>query len=279
YRPVNQDAELIEAFVSAIKVLAHAAGMARAHPNDEGTEGRRAAREALLGYAILAVGEARSFVLLLSDGLDKHARIHMRAIYEYEFRVRTLLNDDSLAPAFMRSFAYEARAMGRDLGTDAEKIDAEIARALNRHPDDIESGKESAALFGGTMKKAMDDESAGTKRYAVTFRWASQISHGLIMGLREMEKSVHGADRDVFERAARAPNTETVLYVLIWPLLHLTVLLQREFGVDVEREVSRAIVDAERVNDRLRFVSHEHFVSGLADIGITAADGGTNPSP
>gem|GEM_PF-3802752 len=126
YRPVNQDADLMEAFVSAIKVLAHAAAMARACTKDEVTEGRRAAREALLGYAILAVGEARAFVLLLSDGLDKHARIHMRAIYEYEFRVRTLLNDDSLAPAFMRSFAYEARAMGRHRERTGER------RALRR---------------------------------------------------------------------------------------------------------------------------------------------------
>jgi hypothetical protein len=103
HRAVNQDAELVEAFVSAIQVLGRAAGMARASRNDEGTEGRRAAG-ALLAYSILAVGEARAFLLLLGDGLDKHARVHMRSILEYEFRVRTLLNDDSIAPGLHAVF-------------------------------------------------------------------------------------------------------------------------------------------------------------------------------
>jgi hypothetical protein len=170
----------------------------------------------------------------------------------------------------MRSFAYEARTMGRELGTDADKIDAEIERALDRHPDEVDSGKESAALFGGSLKKAMDQATKSTKRYAV-FRWASMISHGLIVGLRELEKSLSGVNRDVFERAAHAPDTEAVLYTTIWPVLHLAGLLQEEFGVDVAVDFDQTIRDVERVNGRMRFVLQEQFVSGLTDIGVVRA--------
>ena len=82
YRDVHQDSELTGLFVEAIKKLAQAVGAARVKDLSREPEAKRWAKEFVVGYGLLAIGEARSMLLLFSDGLNMHARVHLRSLWE-----------------------------------------------------------------------------------------------------------------------------------------------------------------------------------------------------
>jgi hypothetical protein len=81
YRAVY-DKKLTLALADAIGILAQAIGIARGQDISGEQEALRWMKELLIGFALLAVAEARSIILLLGDGLSRHARVHVRSLFE-----------------------------------------------------------------------------------------------------------------------------------------------------------------------------------------------------
>lgn len=256
YRDVYQDAELIAAFVAAIKVLATAVGAARIKDISNEPEAKRWAREFLVGYGLLALGEARSMLLLFSDGLNMHARIHLRSLYEYELKVKLLLEDDSKVLAFRDAFAYELRDFGKRLGKTPQEIDAEIERALGIDDASAITGAKEKQALGGTVKEQMKDELQPETRYLGTFAWTSQVSHGSVLALHELARATDGKTDDLLSIAATDNKGNALLYYALWVILQFTVLLERGFKISIP-DVKDLIDRATNINLRLRIVTPE----------------------
>jgi hypothetical protein len=165
YRDVFQDAELVDIYVKAVTMLALAVGAARIKDTFEDSEAQRWVKEFLIGYGLLTIGEARSILLLFSDGLNVHARIHFRALFEYQHKITLLLGNDKRVLAFRDSLAFELRAFAKRLGKTPEEIETEIGRVLGvDNPASVVGTKESAAL-GGDVKSQMKDDLLPEQRY------------------------------------------------------------------------------------------------------------------
>ena len=254
------DEDLSEAVADALRTLAIAIGEARTRDiSGEGDE-ERAVREALLGFGILAFNEARAFLIVAGAGLDRHARIHYRAVMEYELRVKRILEDAGCAKALFDAFAHEFRKFTRDLElTDQNAVDAEIEATMGVPADELETGPEKRALFGksGDVKSAMNDLPNGNRRYVGTFSWPSQVSHGSIMALREVAKSTAGAGSNFLDLAGRDGYGDRLAYSIIWTIMHFAnhIAIRFDFGLlaHVEPVVRRAIA----ANHRLDIISEE----------------------
>jgi hypothetical protein len=256
YRP-TQDHELTTALIQAIQVLVTAVGEARVRDISGEPESERWLKEFLLGFSLLTVGEARSLLLLLGDNLNRHARVHLRSIYEYELRAKILLKDPAKALAFRDSLAYEMREAFRHLSAQSEAVNQQIAVALGVNDASTTVGAKESVAFGGTVRDQMRDEIAPEKRYAGTFAWASRVSHGSILALHELWRAVDGSRSDLLFRATSDEKGNDLLYYVLWPVLWFAGALHEKFGVRVsglEDTIKRAL-DA---NQRLNIVSSEH---------------------
>ena len=60
-------------------------------------------------------------ILLLGDGLSRHARVHVVLYSNYELRVKLLTADPTRALAFRDSLAFEMRSVGRELGAQERR--------------------------------------------------------------------------------------------------------------------------------------------------------------
>ena len=257
YRDVFQDAELVDVFVKAVTMLALAVGAARIKDTSEDSEARRWAREFLIGYGLLTIGEARSILLLFSDGLNVHARIHFRALFEYQHKITLLLEDEKRVIAFRDSLAFELRAFAKRLGKTPEEIEAEIGRILGiEDPSSVVGTKESTAL-GGDVKSQMRDDLLPEKRYLGTFAWTSQVNHGSILALYELSKTTSGKQEDVLLHAALDNKSNDLLYDALWVVFQFIVLIEQELSIGVPG-VDGLIQRALKVNERMKFSTPEH---------------------
>jgi hypothetical protein len=257
YRDVFQDAELVDVFVKAVTMLALAVGAARIKDTSEDSEARRWAREFLIGYGLLTIGEARSILLLFSDGLNVHARIHFRALFEYQHKITLLLEDEKRVIAFRDSLAFELRAFAKRLGKTPEDIEAEIGRILGiEDPSSVVGTKESTAL-GGDVKSQMRDDLLPEKRYLGTFAWTSQVNHGSILALYELSKTTSGKQEDVLLHAALDNKSNDLLYDALWVVFQFIVLIEQELSIGVPG-VDGLIQRALKVNERMKFSTPEH---------------------
>ena len=257
YRDVFQDAELVDIYVKAVTMLALAVGAARVKDISEGSEAQRWSKEFLIGYGLLTIGEARSILLLYSDGLNVHARIHFRALFEYQHKITLLLGNDARVLAFRDSLAFELRAFAKRLGKTPEEIEAEISRVLGvDDPASVKGTKESAAL-GGDLKSQMKDDLLPEQRYLGTFAWTSQTNHGSILALYELAKATDGKLDDVLVHAASDNKSNDLLYDSLWVVFQFILFIERDFGIGVPG-VDELVARALKVNDRMKFSTPAH---------------------
>jgi hypothetical protein len=257
YRDVFQDAELVDIYVKAVTMLALAVGAARIKDTSGDSEAQRWAKEFLIGYGLLTVGEARSILLLYSDGLNVHARIHFRALFEYQHKITLLLGDDKRVLAFRDSLAFELRAFAKRLGKSPEEIETEIGRVLSvDNPASVVGTKESVAL-GGDVRSQMKNDLLPEQRYLGTFAWTSQTNHGSILALYELSKATDGKQDDVLVHAASDNKSNDLLYDSLWVVFQFILVIERDFGIGVPG-VDDLVQRALKVNERLKFSTPEH---------------------
>lgn len=254
------DVDLAETVEDALRALAIAIREARSYDISSETDDERAVREAMLGFGILTFNEARAFLIVAGAGLDRHARIHYRSIMEYEFRLKRILEDPTRAKAFFDAFVHELRKLADDLEQmDEEAIDREIESTMGVPASSLSTGPEKKALFGksGDVKTAMKELPYGNRRYVGTFSWPSQVSHGSIMALREVARSIAGAGSDFLDLAGRDGYGNRLAYSIIWNILSLAnhIAIRFDFGLlaYVEPVTKRAIA----ANERLGIISKE----------------------
>jgi hypothetical protein len=257
YRDVFQDAELVDIFVKAVTMLALAVGVARLKETTDDAEARRWAKEFLLGYGLLTIGEARSILLLFSDGLNVHARIHFRAVFEYQHKITLLLGSEERVLAFRDSLAFELRAFARRLGKTPEEIESEIGRVLSiEDPSSVVGTKESTAL-GGDVRSQMKGDLLPEQRYLGTFAWTSQVNHGSILALYELSKATTGKQQDLLVHAALDDKSNDLLYDALWVIFQFVLFIERDFSVGVpgaDELIQRAL----KVNERMKFSGPKH---------------------
>lgn len=253
YRATH-DEDLSLALIETVRLLASAVGAARGQDISAEPEDVRWSKEFLVGFCLLAIGEARSILLLLSDNLNRHARVHLRSLYEYELRTKKLLQEPQRALAFRDSIAYEMRQIGVQLNGSMDLLEAEIAETLGVEDSASIVGSKENAAFGGPVRNQMKDEVAPEKRYVGTFAWASLVSHGSILALRELSGAVSGAREDLLKRASVDNKENVLLYNACWLLLWFSGKLHEQFGVAVPgiKEVADRIV---AINKRLGLIS------------------------
>jgi hypothetical protein len=269
YRAGAEDEDLARLFIDAIKWLVIVVLNARTHELSRLPERERWTSELLLGYATLAVNEARALLLLLSGGLHRNARVHLRSLYEFELRMCRLLDESANVAIELRdAYAYEARSLGRALGTNPSVVEAEIAAALGV-PDasGVRGGKEKDAL-GGNMREAMRDEPSPAKRYMGSVTWASQMSHGTVLALREVAKATDGTSATFFDAATRDALGNMLLYLALWPLLHFMARLDQVFdtGLPPGADLDEVAARSDAINARLHLVSPEEEARGEAAV-------------
>jgi hypothetical protein len=255
YRAVY-DEQLTLALADAIGVLTRAIGIARGQDVSDEQEALRWMKEFLIGFALLAVGEARSIILLLGDGLSRHARVHVRSLFEYELRVKFLTANPTRALAFRDSLAFEMRSVGRELGASRETVEREIGETLGvADPSKVVGTKESDAL-GGSVRNQMRNEVWPQKRYFGSFAGMSWISHGSVLALREISRAVESAASDLLHRAADDGNGNDWLHHAGWIILKLAGSIQEHFKFRLQgvEEVAARLIAA---NERLGVISKE----------------------
>jgi hypothetical protein len=258
FRDIFQDAELTHMFVKAVSLLAQAVGGARIKDLSAKPEAERWAKEFLVGYALLAIGEARSVLLLLGDQLNRPARVHLRSLYEYEHRVAILLDDEETVLKFRDAFAYEMRDFASRLGRTSDEINAEIERVLGvDDASSLKGTKESTAL-GGNVRDQMRNYGGldPERRYIGTFAWASHFSHGSVLALNELAKSTDGQSEDFLTSASADAMGNAILYNALWPVLMFVALISREFRLEIPG-TDEIIAAAASVNARLQIVTRD----------------------
>jgi hypothetical protein len=257
YRDTFNDPEMTDVFVKALSMLAQAVGAARIMDISGDPEAKRWAKEFLVGYALLAIGEARSMLLLFSDRLNIHARIHLRSLYEYELKVKLLLADDEKVLRLRDAFAYEMRVFGKKLGKTAAEVDGEIARMLGIDDASLITGTKEKTALGGNVKEQMRQELQPEIRYLGTFTWVSQVSHGSVLALHDIARGTDGKTDDFLFHASKSDNkADALLYYALWVVLELVVLIERNFEIGIPG-VDDVINRAAAVNARRKIVTRE----------------------
>jgi hypothetical protein len=256
YRAVY-DEELTLALGDAIGALVCAVGAARGKDLSDDPEELRWMKEFLIGFALLAIGEARSVIMLLSDGLSRHARVHMRALFEYELRVKLLAKEPRRALEVRDSIAFEMRKVGYGLGGSPETTEQQIAEALGITDASKIIGTKESDAFGGTVRSQMKDEIWPERRYFGSFAGMSWVSHGSILAIREVSRAVRDAGSDLLRCAADDGNGNDWLHHAAWILLKLTGLTQEHFGIEVPG-AQAAAARLVRANQRLGIVTKAH---------------------
>ncbi len=273
YRAVY-DEELTLALGDAIGALVYAVGAARGKDLSDDPEDLRWMKEFLIGFALLAIGEARSVMMLLSDGLSRHARVHMRALFEYELRVKLLAKEPRRALEFRDSVAFEMRKVGQGLGGSPEITERQIAEALGIGDATKVIGAKESAAFGGTVRAQMKDEIWPERRYFGSFAGMSWVSHGSILAIREVSRAVGDAGSDLLHRAVDDGNGNDWLHHTAWILLKLAGLIQENFEVEVQGAPAAA-ARLVRVNRRLGIVSKAHEAAAEDALAVRRAKNGT----
>jgi len=204
YKPGSEDGDLIALFAHAIRALVAVVYKARTTDVSGRPDANRWTSEFLLGYAILTVNEARSLLLLLGGGLNRHARIHGRSLWEHELHARRLVEEETngLALKLRDAYAFEARVFGNLTDADPNAVERSIAHAIGVDDSALIRGDQERRVFGGDGRAAMKDEASPDKRYAGTVKWMGQVAHGSVLAINEIANATNGAKNDTFERAA-----------------------------------------------------------------------------
>ena len=256
HRAAYQDAELVEIFVEAILLLAKAVGAGRVMDTSGDGDAEQWAKEFLVGYGLLAIGEARSLLLLLCDGLNLNARVHFRSLYEYQLKITLLLDDEEKVLAFRDAFAYEMRDFATKLGKAPEEIDAEIERVLGIDDASVVTGTRENKALGGTVKEQMKSDLQPEARYLTTFSWASQVSHGSVLALNELAKVTDGKANDFITVSTLDKKGNDLLYDALWVIFQFVVLIEQEFSIGIPGS-DDLIKRANDLNTRLKIFTPE----------------------
>jgi len=253
---LTSDEELVETLVDSIKVLAKGVGTARGADISLEPEADRWMHEFVLGFSLLAIGEAQSMLLLLSGQMNRHARVHLRSLYEYQHRASLLIAKPNMALSFRDALAFELRRIGAMMGRSKEEIEREISTALGVTPAASVVGTREDKALGGKMLQQMADEPAPEIRYVGTFVWTSLVSHGSIVALNGLAKATDSSTDTLLLDATRDEFGETLLYHSCLILLWFASELQSEFGVALP-EIEGLIKSLESINKRLGIVTPE----------------------
>jgi hypothetical protein len=198
YVPGRCDQDALDILKDSVGLLARAVGTARNRAVAIDAVESVGAR-CVLGFGVLAIGEAQAALVLFSAGLDRPGRVHLRSLYEYGVRADLVSSDPQTAQKFLVAAAHEAKKLGTDMGLAQELIQRVIdAYAI----PGVTAGRESDAL-GGTMKKIVR-ERTDVNDYVLYFAWPSLMSHGSILALHEVSRAITG-------RGADFPKTYSVL--------------------------------------------------------------------
>ena len=96
-----------------------------------------------------------------------------------------------------------------------------------------DAAKESDAL-GGSVRNQMRNEISPQKRYFGSFAGMSWISHGSVLALREISRTVDSAGPDLLHRAADDGNGNDWLHHAGWIVLKLVGSIQEHFKFSLQ---------------------------------------------
>lgn len=251
----RHDPDLREGYVLAIQTLAIVAALARRANLQALPEAKRWALECLLCYGILAIGEARSLVILEAARLNIHARIHFRALNEYDARSHVILNDEAKALQFRDSLAYELRELGKKLGQDETAVETTIAASLGANSRTIKGGMEKS-VFGSARDAVPDSGIPRDVRYATAFAYPGHVAHGSIIALKNLAVSIDGRGADFIEAAATDDMSEHMLYTAAWFALHFAESIAAYFDLGFPPQRNTAISAMQAVAPRVGIKHH-----------------------
>ena len=146
------------------------------------------------------------------------------------------------------------RKVGQGLGAATETIECQIAEALGITDASTIIGERESAAFGGTVRAQMQNEVHPEKRYFGSLAGMGWVSHGSVLAIRELARSVRDAGPDLLRRAVDDENGNDWLHHAAWIMLKLAGLLQLRFGIEVQgmQTAAARIIAA---NDRLGIIS------------------------
>ena len=217
-----------------IVLLDKCVSAARSYQEQSNDKKTAASLNLTVGFGLLAMSEARAALMLLSIGLERSARIHLRALYEYNLRARLVQNKDT-ARAFMLAAGYEAREYAKSMQWPDERV----LQADRRFLGDAEAGEKAQRerdALGGNVKALIRETAGSVRDYALYFVFPSQYSHGSILALYEVSVAAQGKQQDFGEASFRDGLGKVQLLFAALQVLLLTALLIDTFGIDVNQE-------------------------------------------
>lgn len=245
YVPGRCDQDALDILKDSLGLLARVAGTARNRPETDTVDSVGA--RCVLGLSILAIGEAQAALVLLSAGLDRPGRVHLRSLYEYGVRADLVSGDPQTAQRFLAAAAHEAKRLGTDMGLAPDRVQQVIDAYTI---PGVAAGREADAL-GGTMK-AIVRAQTDVAYYAMYFAWPSLMSHGSILALHEVSRAIAGSGAN-FPAAAVTDGTGNANLLQAAVAVHsLTFKLCKVFGIrHLAQELANLIQRADAARSRL----------------------------
>ena len=227
------DKRVVELATEALKMLGACIGNARAVAKDRESS---PPLEILLGLSLLVFAEFQALLMLCTAGLERPARIHMRSVCEYKVRADLLLGDKNKADEFIFAAAAELEYLGALISADSKDIDAAKIRFLGATGSPEQSKREKNVL-GGDMRTILKN-SSGDKAYGASFAWPSAFSHGSILALGEVSRSLENSGPNFQNPLLRDGGGFGYINTAVSVSCHFTSLLVKHFRVAVSSQLA-----------------------------------------
>jgi hypothetical protein len=230
YHEGVQPREQLELLRDAIRLLDACVAAARGHRGDPTEKKKNASLDLLVGFGLAAMSESRAVIALVSIGLERSSRIHMRSLHEYCFRATLVLKDPETAHRFKIAAAREMRKYAAWFQLDESRV----REAEKRYLEDAEPGQEpqrEQVALGGDMASLMKKETGDDKKYATTFGLPSLFSHGSILALYELSEATANRQGAFAEGVFRDGMGADTLLQGTAAVLQMTLLMIQHFGI------------------------------------------------
>jgi hypothetical protein len=212
------DPDLMPLVAKAISVLSAGGISLLAEPPLQDPD-RDSARRLTALSALLAAGEARTIIVLVSTGLSLHSRIHLRTVDDLLRRINVYGKNPKVARETETTIkSFQAEGFAKLDAADRERIEkrddemsVRVAELLEKHPKPL---------------WITDDEHYKKKHVAGLDdfqRWAySQIEHGTVLALAELTPRLSANADDLYATADAPMLLTTTAGMLLAIMAHLS---------------------------------------------------------
>jgi hypothetical protein len=229
YHPGIQHPALLAVLRDAITLLEKSVAAALGPKETLDDKKLEAPRRLTLGFCLLAMSEGRAALVLLSLGLERSARVHLRSLFEYNFRA-SLVQSPEKARMFQLAAMAEAKLFIERTGGGPEELAKAEAQFLFDRDEDEAVVREKAAL--GDMLSQLRERYGSDSEYATRFAWPSLFSHGSILALYEVSHAIAGKGKAFAEHVFMDLRGPFGLLEGARQVAELALLLVKVFGVE-----------------------------------------------